>query len=145
AMAITQMISDHSQTPTTWPKKPTWGTALVVCGGTAPGTGVASVSLEKMSTRPNSTKFVASVPMNEGTFNTTLMRPLISPTPMVTRSAATMAQPTGTPRVQSQYMTHGVNRKTCPAERSISPSTSTSTSPTAMAPIGPAKPAAELM
>ena len=41
-------------------------------------------------------------------------------------------------------MTHGEKRKTCPAERSISPSTSTSTSPTASAPYGPAKPAAEL-
>jgi hypothetical protein len=39
-------------------------------------------------------------------------------------------------------MTQGVVRNTCPAERSISPSTSTSTSPTAIAPTGAAKPAA---
>ena len=53
-----------------------------------------------------------------------------------------IAHPTGSPSCHSQYMTQGVNRKTCPAERSISPSTSTSTSPTAIAPTGPAKPAA---
>ena len=71
------------------------------------------------------------------------MNPLITPTPMATTSDATMAQPTGMPRVHSQYMTHGVNRNTWPAERSISPSTSMSTSPTAIAPIGPASVAAE--
>ena len=138
------MISDHSQTPNIWPKKPTCGATLEVWGGSAPGMGVASVSFEKMSTSPNRMKFVAKVATNDGTFKNTLIMPLIAPIPMHTTRAATMAQPVGTPSVQSQYMTHGEKRKTCPAERSISPSTSTSTSPTASAPYGPAKPAAEL-
>ena len=87
-------------------------------------------------------KFVARVVTNDGTFSNTVMRPLIMPTPQATISAAMMAHPTGMPSCHSQYMTQGVVRNTCPAERSISPSTSTSTSPTAMAPTGPAKPAA---
>ena len=49
-----------------------------------------------------------------------------------------MAGTIGTPEVVSQYSTHGANRKTWPAERSISASTSSSTSPMAMPPIGPA-------
>lgn len=143
-MTTTQRISDHAQTPNIWPKKPTCGVTDVVCGGIAPGTGVASVSFEKMSTRPNRMKFVARVPTNEGTFRNTVIRPLITPTPMHTKSEAAMAHPTGTPSVHNQYMTHGAKRKTCPAERSISPSTSTNTSPTARAPYGPAASAAEL-
>ena len=87
-------------------------------------------------------KLVARVATNDGTFNITVISPLIIPIPAATTSAATIAHPTGTPSCHSQYMTQGVVRNTCPAERSISPSTSTSTSPTAIAPTGPAKPAA---
>lgn len=117
----------------------------MVWGGTTPGTTDASVSFDWMSTTPNRMKFVASVVMNEGTFNSTVMRPLIIPTPQATSSAATMDHPTGSPSCQSQNMTHGVNKKTWPAERSISPSISTRTSPIAIPPIGPAKPTTELM
>src|ERR1035441_8374303 len=85
AMTTTQRISDHSQTPITWPKKPTWGTTLEVCGGSDPGIGVASVSLDLMSTIPNRMKFVARVVTNDGTFNNTVIRPLIIPTPAATR------------------------------------------------------------
>src|SRR5208283_6135309 len=111
AMTATQMISDHSQTPNTWPNKPTCGATFDVCGGSAPGMGDASVSSENMST---------------------------SPTPAQTTIAATMPHPTGTPSCQSQYMTQGANRNTCPADRSIFPSISTRTSPIAIAATGPA-------
>ena len=83
-------------------------------------------------------KFIASVVTNEGTFSRTVISPLIAPTPETTTSASRIASTSGTPRLSSQYMTHGAKRKTWPADRSISASTSSSTSPTAMAPIGPA-------
>ena len=83
-MNTTQMISDHSQTPNIWPKKPTCGATLEVWGGSAPGMGVASVSFEKMRTSPNKMKFVAKVATNDGTFKNTLIMPLIAPIPMHT-------------------------------------------------------------
>ena len=89
-------------------------------------------------------KFVARVVTNEGTFSHTVIRPLHAPTPLTTMSAITIANTTGTPKLCIQYMTHGANRKTWPADRSISASMSSSTSPTAIAAIGPAYPAAEL-
>ena len=87
---------------------------------------------------PTRMKFVARVVTNDGTFNSTVIKPLITPTPAAARSATRMAHPTGSPSCQVQYMTHGAKRKICPEERSISPTTSTSTSPTAIAPTGPA-------
>ena len=48
--------------------------------------GEASVSFEKISTRPNMTKLVARVVTNDGTFNITVIRPLTSPTPTTTRA-----------------------------------------------------------
>ena len=83
-------------------------------------------------------KFVARVVTNDGTLNITVIRPLIAPIPAATPSVMRMAHPTGIPEVHIQYMTQGAKRKTCPAERSISPSTSTSTSPAAIAAYGPA-------
>ena len=83
-------------------------------------------------------KFMASVVTKEGTLRRTVIRPLTAPTPQHTASAITIETATGSPRLCIQYMTHGENRKTCPAERSISPNISSSTSPTAIAPIGPA-------
>ena len=52
-------------------------------------------------------KFVAKVVTNDGTFNSTVIKPLISPTPAQTTSATRMAHPTGSPSCQVQYMTHG--------------------------------------
>jgi hypothetical protein len=49
-----------------------------------------------------------------------------------------IANTIGRPSLWAHHMTHGVNRKTCPTDRSISASTSSSTDPTAIAPIGPA-------
>ena len=83
-------------------------------------------------------KFIASVVTKDGTFRRTVISPLTAPTPQHTTSASTMASTSGTPRLCSQYSTQGANRKTWPADRSISASTSSSTSPTAIAPIGPA-------
>ena len=83
-------------------------------------------------------KFVASVVTKDGTFRSTVISPLIAPTPQQTASARRMASATGSPRLCSQYSTHAANRKTWPADRSISASTSSSTSPTAIALIGPA-------
>ncbi len=83
-------------------------------------------------------KFVASVVTNDGTFRPTVISPLIAPTPADDRECSDDREHEGHPLLWSQYMTHGQNRKTWPAERSISASTSSSTSPTAIAPIGPA-------
>ncbi len=83
-------------------------------------------------------KFIASVVTKDGTFSRTVISPLIAPTPQHTTSASRIESAIGTPTLCSQYSTHGANRKTWPADRSISASTSSSTSPTAIAPIGPA-------
>ena len=63
---------------------------------------------------------------------------LIAPIALTIRRASTIAGISGTPEPWSQYSIHGQNRNICPAERSISASTSSSTWPTAIAPIGPA-------
>ena len=83
-------------------------------------------------------KFIASVVTKDGTFRRTVISPLIAPTPQHTASAIRMESAIGSPRLCIQYSTHGANRNTWPADRSISASTSSSTSPTAIAPIGPA-------
>ena len=87
---------------------------------------------------------MASVVTNEGTFRRTVISPLIAPTAETARSAITIASTSGRPSLCIQYITHGQNRKTWPADRSISASTSSSTSPIAIAATGPANPTAEL-
>ena len=89
-------------------------------------------------------KFIASVVTKDGTFNPTVISPLTAPTPQQMVSATRMERAIGSPRLCSQYSTQGANRNTWPADRSISARTSSSTSPTAIAPIGPAYPPAEL-
>ena len=81
---------------------------------------------------------MASVVTNDGTFRITVISPLSAPTRLTTASASTIAKKSGTPALCIQYITHGQNRKTWPADRSISPSTSSMTSPTAIAATGAA-------
>jgi len=102
---------------------------------------VASVSFDSMSTIPNRMKFVARVATNDGTFNNTVIMPLIIPTPAATKSEASMAQPTEGPAARASNMTQACKEHLSCGEVDL-PSTSTSTSPTAIAPTGAAKPAA---
>ena len=81
---------------------------------------------------------MASVVTNEGTFRRTVISPLNAPTRQTAKSAITIASTNGKPSLCIQYIIHGQNRKTWPADRSISASTSRNTSPIAIAPIGPA-------